>query len=376
MMQSETDLKRIFRKFDADGTFKSAGPYGSGHINDTYRILTRPDDSWDYILQRINHQIFKNVPKLQENILRVTRHLRNKLEAIPGSEPDRETLTLIPGPGQLPYYHDADGNYWRLYIFIRDNKSYNRVQVPAQAYEGGKAFGRFQKLISDLEGPPLFETIPHFHDMVRRLDSFYGVVRRDPLNRTGKAREEIAFVEQRAVEMTKIQELGRAGLIPERITHNDTKFNNVLLDLNDKGLCVIDLDTVMPGFIHYDFGDAIRTSTNTANEDETDIGKVTMDMTLFKSFSTGFLAETGFLMNQSEIQYLAFSSRVMTFIIGLRFLTDHLDGDHYFKVQKEDHNLTRARTQFKLVRSMEDQAREMEDTIYGIMDGLVHKATP
>jgi len=363
-----SDLKQIVQKFDISGTFTSAVPYGSGHINDTFKVDTRQSAAPDYILQRINHQVFKNVPKLQENILRVTMHLRKKLESIPGSDPDRETLTLISGPDQLPYYHDADGNFWRMYLFIRDNKSYNRVQIPDQAYEGGKAFGRFQRLISDLEGNPLFETIPHFHDMAMRLDTFFETIHRDPHHRTKKARDEIRFVEQRAEEMKKIQQLGQAGFIPERITHNDTKFNNVLLDLNDKGLCVIDLDTVMQGYIHYDFGDAIRTSTNTADEDESDLSRVKMDLQLFKSFSEGFLKETGLLLNKTEVEHLAFSSRMMTFIIGLRFLTDYMDGDHYFKIQREDHNLSRARTQFKLVGSMEEQAQQMEDTINGIVE--------
>jgi hypothetical protein len=325
--------------------------------------LTSETDKPDYILQRINHHIFKNVPKLQDNILRVTSHIRKKLEQTPGANPDRETLTLIPALDGKPYFKDEEGNFWRIYIFIDKNRSYDRVESPAQAYEGGKAFGRFQYLISDLEGDPLHETIPNFHNMDMRLKTFFETVKNDPANRVSKAGPEIKFVEERAEVMTRILRLGEEKKIPERITHNDTKFNNVLLDENDKRLCVIDLDTVMPGYIHYDFGDSIRTTTNTGNEDEKDLSKVEMDIRLFEAYSKGFLEETKSFLTPVEIDNLAFSGKMMTFIIGLRFITDYLDGDHYFKIHHEHHNLQRAKAQFKLVASMERQFEDMQKII-------------
>lgn len=360
------NLKEIFSNFKADGSFESGKPYGSGHINDTFLIVTKEGDATDYILQRINHLIFKNVPNLQDNILRVTTHLKNKLKEIPGSNPDRETLTLIPSLENLPFYKDLEGNYWRLYIFIK-NRSYDRVENPSQAFEGGKTFGRFQYLLSDLKGEPLFDTIPDFHNMQKRLDTFFDTVKNDPENRAKLSATEIKFVEDRAVEMNAIQRLGEEGEIPLRITHNDTKFNNVLLDEHDKGLCVIDLDTVMPGYIHYDFGDSIRTSTNTGNEDEKDLSKVEMDLQLFEAYSKGFLGETKSFLTENELDYLAFSGKMMTFIIGLRFLTDYIDGDNYFKIHHEHHNLQRARAQFKLVSSMEEQFNQMKEIIKQIV---------
>lgn len=357
------NLENVFFNFRVQGSFKSGEPYGSGHINDTFLVKTNEKDKPDYIFQRINHHIFKNVPKLQDNILRVTSHLRKKLEQTPGANPDRETLTLIPAIDGKPYYKDEEGSYWRIYIFIDNNHSYDLVETPAQAYEGGKAFGRFQYLLSDLEGEPLFETILNFHNMDMRLGTFFQTVKRDPQKRVALAGPEIKFVEERAGEMTKILRLGEAGKIPQRITHNDTKFNNVLLDENDKRLCVIDLDTVMPGYVHYDFGDSIRTTTNTANEDEKDLSKVEMDIHLFEAYSKGFLEETKSFLTPMEIDNLAFSGKMMTFIIGLRFITDYIDGDNYFKIHHEHHNLQRAKAQFKLISSMERQFSQMEDII-------------
>lgn len=360
------NLKEVFSNFQAEGTFNSGIPYGSGHINDTFKVTTRESDASNYILQKINHHIFKNVPHLQDNILRVTTHLRKKIEKIPGADPKREILTLIPSLENKPYFKDHEGNYWRLYIFI-DNRSYDRVENPSQAFEGGKTFGRFQFLLSDLKGDPLYETIPDFHNMEKRLKNFFRTVAEDPKSRVQLAKEQIKFVEDRASEMTLIQELGEEGKIPLRITHNDTKFNNVLLDENDKGLCVIDLDTVMPGYIHYDFGDSIRTSTNTGNEDEKDLSLVEMNIQLFEAFSKGFLGETKSFLEHEEINNLAFSGKMMTFIIGLRFLTDYIDGDNYFKIHHHDHNLQRAKAQFKLVSSMEKQYSEMQDIINQIV---------
>lgn len=361
-----TDLQQICNNFQFNGTFSKAYPYGSGHINDTYKVETVENDQFDYILQRVNHNVFKDVPGLMENVVRVTSHIRKKLEGIEGADPDREVLTVIPSSDGKNYYKDPEGNFWRMYIFIDDNRSYDLVDSPEKAYEGGSMFGKFQAMLADLPGKPLNETIVNFHNIEWRLDTFEATLKRDPAGRAAGISEEIKFVRDRAEEMKTILNLGRDGLIPKRITHNDTKFNNVLLDQNDKGLCVIDLDTVMPGYVHYDFGDSIRTSTNTAAEDEVDLSKVEMDISLFEAYARGFLEHTRDTLNDVEIDHLALAGKLFPYIIGLRFLTDHVDGDNYFKIHHEGHNLQRAKAQFKLLQSMERQFGEMKAIIEGL----------
>jgi Ser/Thr protein kinase RdoA (MazF antagonist) len=250
-----------------------------------------------------------------------------------------------------------------MYIFISNHRSYNIVDTPGKAYEGGKAIGRFQAMLADLPGEPLFDTIPFFHDIEKRLDTFSRILKADPAGRAAKITAETDFVLKRSEEMKIILKLGREGKIPVRITHNDTKFNNILLDENDKALCVIDLDTVMPGYVHYDFGDAIRTAANIAAEDEKELSKVKMDIKLFEAYASGYLSETKETLNPVEIDYLAFAPRLITFTIALRFLTDYIDGDNYFKIHHEHHNLQRARAQFRLVESMEEQYAGMQEII-------------
>ncbi|HZL76251.1 MAG TPA: aminoglycoside phosphotransferase family protein [Bacteroidales bacterium] len=363
----ETDLSEIFDCFCAEGTFLRGEPFGSGHIHDTFRVETSENDKDDYILQRLNNRIFKNIPELQENIERVTVHLRNKLSAIPGSDLKRECLRLIPSKEGKSWMTDKQGKYWRMYIFIADHRSYNIVDTPGKAYEGGKAIGRFQAMLADLPGEPLHETIPFFHDIEKRLEAFQNVIKADPAGRVSSIGSEIASVLRRADEMKIILRLGREGRIPRRITHNDTKFNNILLDSNNKALCVIDLDTVMPGYIHYDFGDAIRTVANTAAEDEKNLSKIKMDIELFEAYSKGYLSETCNTLNNTEKEYLAFAPRLITYTIATRFLTDYIDGDNYFKISHEHHNLDRARAQIKLVECMEDKYEAMKK----IIDGLI-----
>jgi len=357
------NLKEIFDYFVTDGTFHNGEPYGSGHIHDTFRIETVEKEKDDYILQRLNNKIFKNIPELQQNIERVTVHLRNKLKAIPGSDIKRECLILIPSRDGKSWIMDKDGNYWRMYIFISNHRSYNIVDSPDKAYEGGKAIGRFQAMLSDMPGGQLFETIPWFHNIEKRLQAFNLKINENPVGRVETVGEEINQILQRAEEMKIILKLGKEGKIPLRITHNDTKFNNILLDENNKALCVIDLDTVMPGFVHYDFGDAIRTATNTASEDEKDLSKVKMEINLFKAYAEGYLSETGDTLNDVEKEYLAFAPQLITYTIAVRFLTDYIDGDNYFKIHHELHNLQRARAQLRLVMSMEEQYDSMKSII-------------
>ena len=357
------NLKEIFDYFITEGTFLNGEPYGSGHIHDTFRIETTEKDKDDYILQRLNNKIFKNIPELQDNIERVTVHLRNKLKVLPAANIKRECLTLIPSRNGKSWIVDNDGNYWRMYIFISNHRSYNIVDSPDKAFEGGKAIGRFQAMLSDMPGDPLFETIPWFHNIDRRLQTLKHKISENPVGRVGTVGDEINQVFQRADEMKVILKLGEEGKIPLRITHNDTKFNNILLDENNKALCVIDLDTVMPGYVHYDFGDAIRTATNTASEDEKDLSKIKMDINLFKAYAEGYLSETGDTLNDVEKEYLAFAPQLITYTIAVRFLTDFIDGDNYFKIHHEFHNLQRAKAQFRLMVSMEEQCWEMKKII-------------
>jgi Ser/Thr protein kinase RdoA (MazF antagonist) len=357
------NLKEIFDYFVTDSTFRIGEPYGSGHIHDTFRIETCEKEKDNFILQRLNNKIFKNIPELQRNIERVTIHLSNKLKQIPGSDIKRECLCLIRSHDGKSWIIDKDGNYWRMYIFISNHRSYNIVDSPDKAFEGGKAIGRFQAMLSDMPGGPLFETIPSFHNIEKRLQTFNLKIRENPAGRAETVGDEIKQVLQRAEEMKIILRLGNEGKIPLRITHNDTKFNNILLDESDKALCVIDLDTVMPGYVHYDFGDAIRTAANTASEDETDLAKIKMDINLFKAYSEGYLSETGDTLNEVEKEFLAFAPRLITYTIAVRFLTDYLDGDNYFKIHHKHHNLQRARAQLRLVKSMEEQYEEMKNII-------------
>jgi thiamine kinase-like enzyme len=357
------DLREIFKLFLTEGTYESAAPYGSGHIHDTFVIKTMEKDKDDFILQRLNNNIFRNIPQLQNNIERVTDHLRSKLISIPGSNLKRECLNLIRTTDGKTWICDNEENFWRMYIFISGHKSYNIVESADKAYEGGKAIGRFQAMLADLGGEPLFETIPWFHDIGKRLDTFSEKLRSDPFKRSSSIKYEIDFVLNRSEEMKIILRLGKEGRIPLRITHNDTKFNNILFDENDKAMCVIDLDTVMPGYVHYDFGDAIRTATNMAPEDEKDLSIVKMNIDLFRAYSEGYLSETTDTLNNVEKEYLAFAPRLITYTQAVRFLTDYLDGDKYFKIHHEQHNLQRAKAQFRLIESMEEQYEEMKRII-------------
>ena len=359
---NEELLREVFMKFRTGAVFVKGRPYGSGHIHDTFLVETA-GDSDNFILQRLNNRIFKDIPRLQENIERVTVHLRKKLQQAGSSDLKRECLTLIPSVDGKTWITDSEGKFWRMYIFISGHHSYDIVDSTEKAFQGGKAIGRFQALLSDLGGAPLNETIPFFHDISKRLDTFNSSVKRDPAGRVKNASNEIRDVLDRAEKMKIILKLGSEGKIPLRITHNDTKFNNILLDEHDRALCVIDLDTVMPGYVHYDFGDAIRTAANTAAEDETDLSKVRMDISLFEAYAKGYLEEMRSTLNSIEKEWLAFAPQLITYTIAVRFLTDYLDGDIYFKIHRPEHNLHRASAQLMLVKSMEEQYAEMQRII-------------
>lgn len=364
----EPDLRRIFSRFRAEGSFLEGKSFGPGHIHDTYRIITAEKECNDYILQRLNSNVFRDIPGLQENMERVTSHLRKKIAAIAGSNPERECITLVPDRETgKSFITDEEGRYWRLMVFISDHRSYERVDSRHKAYEGGRIIGKFQALLADLPGKPLNETIPRFHDIASRLDTFHQVVSRDPVSRAASVKEEIEAITSREEEMKTILRLGAAGKIPLRITHNDTKFNNILFDSNDRALLLIDLDTVMPGYVHYDFGDAIRTATNRAEEDAADLSSVSMDIEIYRAYAEGFLSETRNTLNTTEIEYLPFAPKLLTYIMATRFLTDFIDGDNYYKIGYPLHNLQRVRVQLTLLRDMEAQYNTMVQIINNLI---------
>jgi hypothetical protein len=355
-MKLKHDLRAVARQFQICGQFRSAEPYGSGHINDTYcAVFDQAGTMTRYILQRINHTIFRQPVALMENIQRVTAHLAAKMH----NQPDigRRVLTLIPARSGLCYHRDDEGNYWRTYLFVERARSYDAVESPRQAFEAAKTYGHFQKLLSDLPAPRLHDTIPDFHHTPKRFAALIGAIEKDALNRAKLAKAEIEFALKRT-SMTGV--LINAGL-PERVTHNDTKFNNVMLDdVTGEGICVVDLDTLMPGLALYDFGDMVRTTTSPAKEDECDLSKVTMQFPMYEALLRGYFTSAGDFLTRAEKKLLAFSGKLITFEIGIRFLTDFLGGDTYFKIHRNGHNLDRCRTQFKLIESIEAQEERME----------------
>jgi len=356
-------IKSIFTQFNTGTQLKSYRPFGSGHINDTLIVETAGDENPDFVLQRINHHIFKDVPGLMRNISLVTNFIRNYLKGIPGSNADNEVLTLVNAIDGNAYIQDNEGEYWRCYLFIPNTISYDTVDSIEKATEGGRIFGKFQSILSGLDAKLLSETIPFFHDLEKRMETFRKTIARNPINRVELVSEEIRFVEEHADELLSITRKINNGEIPIRITHNDTKFNNILFDKDNHAQCVVDLDTVMPGSVLHDFGDAIRTTANTAVEDEADLTKISMNIGLFKAFADGYMSEAHTFLTKPEIDNLALSSKFMVFIIGLRFLTDFIDGDNYFKIQHPEHNLQRCRAQFQLIRSIETQFSQMQEVI-------------
>ncbi|MDT8400973.1 MAG: aminoglycoside phosphotransferase family protein [Bacteroidales bacterium] len=365
-MSSAGELENIFKQFRAEGTFIEGKVFGTGHIHDTYKIETGKAYR-DYLLQKLNSKVFTDIPGLQENIFRVSNHIRQKLAGWGENDVDRKCLTVIKSHDDRTWFRDQKGDYWRMFIFIPDHHSFDEVKNPMQAYEGGRAIGCFQSLLSDLPGPRLNETIPYFHDVERRLETFHKALKEDAVSRAGRVKDEISFVLARQEEMKIIPRLGKQGKIPLRITHNDTKFNNILFDKDGRALCLIDLDTVMPGYVHYDFGDSIRTAANTAAEDEEDLSKVHADLDTYEAFTRGYLHQISNILNPTEIEYLAFAPSLMTFIMGLRFLTDYIMGDVYYKIHKPDHNILRSRAQFRLIEDFEMKLDRMKSIISDII---------
>jgi Ser/Thr protein kinase RdoA (MazF antagonist) len=362
----KTNLQNIYSNFLIDDEIITIAPFGSGHINDTYKIKTTGKN---YLLQRINHHVFKNVEGLTSNIIKVSEFLQQKLENVSSAK----KLPMAHKSKTGKYIHrDDEGHYWRVFDFIENSQSFDRVENAELAYEGGRMYGWFVRMLADFPASELEDTIPNFHHALFRIANFQNAVINDLAGRTAQVKDLVLELEKRAEEMKKIQTLGDQGIIPKRVTHNDTKINNVLFDNKNKGICVIDLDTVMPGFVHFDFGDAIRTFTNTADEDEADPDKISMDINLFEGFAKGFLSETKDVLSNEEIKYLAYSAKYIVYEQTIRFFTDYLDGDTYYKTKYPEHNLVRTTAQFKLLQSMEEQFGEMEGIVEKLAVGNRH----
>lgn len=363
-MTSFERAQRALMQFDFTGEVSELKPFGNGHINDTFlAVITDGEKEQKLILQRINHEIFKNPKELMENILMVTSHLRKKI-AENGGDPERETLNVVCTKDGRPYYEDPDGNFYRMYHFIKDTISYDAVRDPQDFYESAVAFGHFQRMLSDFPAEKLFEAIPGFHDTYARFQRFCQVVKEDKMGRAASVAEEIKFVMDREALTKELGALQESGELPLRVTHNDTKLNNILLDKDTgKAICVIDLDTVMPGLAVNDFGDSIRFGASTALEDETDLSKVECSMELYEIYTKGFAEGCAGKLTAAEMRALPLGAKVMTFECGMRFLTDYLEGDVYFKIHRENHNLDRCRTQFKLVADMEKKWDEMTSIV-------------
>ena len=363
----DTKIQKIIAAFELPHGEMEAMPYGNGHINDTLRVVVHTlEGEKRYILQRVNSYVFPKPVEVIENIEKVTAYLCDIIAA-EGGDPLRETLTLVETKDGKHYTIAEDGELWRMYLFVEGTKSVDIPDTTELFALSGRAFGKFQQQLGGFDAAVLHETIVDFHNTPARYAQLEDAIARNAAGRLEQVQEEIAFCRRYEREVHTLVDAMKAGEIPLRVTHNDTKLNNVLLDAESgEGVCVIDLDTVMPGLAAYDFGDSIRSGANTAAEDERDLEKVQFSLEMFKAFAEGFLSEAGQALNAREKELLPMGAKLMTLECGMRFLADHLNGDKYFKVHRENHNLDRARTQFTLVRHMEKQWAEIEKIIADI----------
>lgn len=358
-MELQARAKKAACHFRMQGEAEEIRPWGSGHINDTFLV----DAGTRYILQRMNRNIFAKPMEVMENILGVTSFLKEKIRKA-GGDARRETLTVVLTLDEEPAYRDAYGDYWRMYDMIEGAMCYDQVESERDFYESAKAFGNFGYLLSDYPAETLHETIPGFHDTRARFEVFQRAVEADVCNRAGETAAEIRFYREREDIAGVLGQMQAEGRLPLRVTHNDTKLNNIMMDKKTgRGICVIDLDTVMPGLAVHDFGDSIRFGASTGAEDERDLSKVGLDLHLFGLYTGGFLEGSQGSLTEAEIAMLPMGAKVMTYECGLRFLTDYLQGDTYFKTHREGQNLDRCRTQMKLVADMEANWKEMEQIV-------------
>ena len=364
MGQMLENVKQIAGAFANEGVLTVAEPYGNGHINDTFRLTYDINGQTSYvILQHMNRNVFSKPVEVMENIAGVTNFLKDKIRQN-GGDPDRETLTVIPAKDGKYYYQDETGEYWREYLFIADTICFDRAENEELFYESAYAFGNFQNMLAEYPAETLHETIVNFHNTKVRFAAFKKAVEEDVMGRAAEVREEIQFVLDREADANFFTELVEMGELPIRVTHNDTKLNNILMDSKtQKGLCVIDLDTVMPGLAMNDFGDSIRSGASTGDEDEKDLSKISCDIKLFDIYAKGFIEGCGGKLTDREIELLPMGAKIMTYECGLRFLMDYLQGDIYFKIHRPEHNLDRCRTQFKLVADMEAKWTQLQEIV-------------
>jgi Ser/Thr protein kinase RdoA (MazF antagonist) len=361
VVTKEGILAEVIAQFSFPGVLCGGTVFGSGHINDTYRLEVQLEEGRKYyILQKMNKTIFQKPVELMENISGVTKWLRNKIIA-EGGNPERETLNLIHTNQGLPYYVDSTGEYWRAYTFIEGATCFDQVENENDFYQSAYAFGHFQQMLADYPAATLHETIPDFHNTVDRFAKFQKALAADVCDRAKDVQPEIQFVLEREALAHVLCDKQASGELPLRVTHNDTKLNNIMIDdVTGRAICVIDLDTVMPGLSVNDFGDSIRFGASTGAEDEQDLSKISCDLHLYEVYTKGFIEGCNGALTDQELDLLPYGALLMTFECGMRFLTDHLEGDHYFKIHRLNHNLDRARTQFKLVQDMEGKLEQMK----------------
>lgn len=361
---SEEQIRNIMQHYSIEGELTDSVPYGNGHINDTYRLSYElAGEKKRYILQRMNKSIFTKPVELMENVINVTQFLKKKIVE-QGGDPSRETLNVVATKEGIPYYVDEAGEYWRVYLFIEDAFCYDAVEKEDDFYQSAVAFGHFQRMLADYPAETLHETIEGFHDTKARFAVFKKAVADDICGRAASVQKEIQFVLDHEETANVLGEMQASGKLPLRVTHNDTKLNNIMLDAKTgKAICVIDLDTVMPGLAVNDFGDSIRFGASTGAEDEVDLSKIECDMHLFEVYTKGFIEGCAGSLTDTEIDMLPMGAKVMTYECGMRFLTDYLQGDVYFKIHRDGHNLDRCRTQFKLVSDMEKKWDTMKEIV-------------
>jgi len=362
------NLEKIATRFQLEGTVDRVEGLGEGFINDTFIVYTKEKLVPNYLLQRKNKRIFTNVPAMMENIEKVCSHIRGKVIARNG-DPKREAMTVVPAIDGKLYFQDEEGEYWAVCVFIGDTLTYQSAKTPELAFQGGKGIGLFQSMVADLN-EPLTDILPGFHNIRFRFNQWDAVLLKDPVGRKARLTEEISWIENRREEMLNFWKLVENGEIPTRITHNDTKINNILFDLKGDVLCVIDLDTVLNSTCLNDFGDAMRSYTNTGAEDDENLEKVSCDLSIFEGFTKGYLSQTIGFLNQKELEYLAFSAKYITYEQVLRFLMDYIDGDNYYKINSPEHNYQRTLAQYKLLTSMEEQYNEMCRIVRTVADNL------
>ncbi len=376
--QNPSFVTSIQENFLLPGKSPTLQPIGNGHINHTYLLTLKPSEhqrnilQQRYILQRINHHVFTNPTQLQANIALVLNHIKRKTVDLPTKSSLQKQLRLYPTRDQQYLFKDAQGDYWRVYNYIEDSHCYELPQYETQVYEAGKIIGKFQQILADLPVEQITTTISDFHHLPFRLDNFHRVVSADPVQLVQQAQSEIAFVREHQDKMLRIPTAAVQNQIPFRVTHNDTKFNNILFDNSNKAICLVDLDTIMPGLVHYDYGDALRVIMNPVDEDDVHLDQIHLNLSYFAAFTRGYLHHAQHFLSVAELKLLPESPALMAFMLGVRFLTDYLEGDRYFPASFPTQNLQRARVQFEVVRQLFTQQSEIESIFQAATPWNVH----